>query len=277
MGRFRSQIAAVATAVALASAALPARLALAQEAAAPSARADAQARQLYLEGDEAYAAGDYELAVSRFARAYELSGRPALLFNLGNAYERKGAFKEAAEALRRYLEGPDAHDREAVERRIARLEEAHRRRQAEIARLEALALEQPGDDVQPEQGPVELGDDAAPTHRATRTYAWLGGGGAAVAGGLIFGLVSHLSGNQAVKRCTEDGTDRLCPGSARSALSRERGFAIAADVTIVLGLSAAGVGAYKMWNERRGEVARGLTFAPTVLSDGLGVGVRGGF
>jgi tetratricopeptide (TPR) repeat protein len=277
MGRLSSQIAAIATAVALASAALPARLALAQETVAPSASADAQARQLYLEGDEAYAAGDYELAVARFARAYELSGRPALLFNLGNAYERMGAFKEAAEALRRYLEGPDARDREAVELRIARLEEAHRRRQAEIARLEALAREQAGDDLEPASGHGEIIDDAAPATRDTRTQAWLGGGGAAVAGGLMFGLVSHLSGNQAVKRCTDDGSDRLCPDSARSALSRERGFAIAADVTIVLGLGAAGVGAYRMWKERRGEVARGLTLAPTVLSDGLGVGVRGGF
>ncbi len=61
---------------------------------------DARARELYLQGDREYQAGRYEQAVAAFQEAYRLSGRPLLLFNLANAYERLGRYAEALEALR---------------------------------------------------------------------------------------------------------------------------------------------------------------------------------
>jgi tetratricopeptide (TPR) repeat protein len=267
MVRLTSQLlcAAILAFVATAS---PVRVAVAQ-ASGDDDRDDAQARELFLEGDEAYAEADYERAATLFMRAYELSGRPALLFNLGNAYERMGAYDRAAEALQRYLDSPEARDREVIERRIARLEEAHRRRVEEIARLEAAGPET--------AAPAQAGAGEA-SGGERRAYWWLSGGGAAVAGGLIFGLASHASGNQAARRCAEEDGALLCPGSARSALSRERGFAIAADVSTVLGLGAASVGGYLLWKQRRGEPqAGGFAIAPAVLPEALGVGVRGAF
>jgi tetratricopeptide (TPR) repeat protein len=277
MGRLTSQCLAAAVAAAIASAALPSRVAVAQQDEADRASDDARARELYLEGEGAYAAGDYERAAARFARAYELSERPALLFNLGNAYERMGEYDRAADALRRYLESPRARDREAVMMRIDRLEEAHRRRQEERSRQEAVDAGGDGDDEEPAlTGEVDLGGPAGGGDAARATW-WLGAGGAAVAGGLIFGLVSHSAGNRAAGLCSDFDGERLCPDSARSALSRERGFAIAADMTTVLGLSAAGVGGYLLWKQRRGEPERGLSIAPTALPGALGVGVRGEF
>lgn len=48
----------------------------------------AEARAEYKSGSDAYALGNYEVAVKHFERAYELSQEPALLFNLGQSYTR---------------------------------------------------------------------------------------------------------------------------------------------------------------------------------------------
>lgn len=48
----------------------------------------AEAKAEYKAGSDAYALGNYEVAVGHFERAYELSGEPALLFNIGQAYTR---------------------------------------------------------------------------------------------------------------------------------------------------------------------------------------------
>lgn len=47
-----------------------------------------EAREAYAAGSDAYALGNYEEAVAQFEKAYHLSKRPELLFNLGQAYTR---------------------------------------------------------------------------------------------------------------------------------------------------------------------------------------------
>src|SRR5262249_57495978 len=79
---------------------------------------------LYQEGVRAYNAGDYDRAIESFEKAYEASHVPSLLYNLGQAYRRKGAgFCAFALAyFQRYLhERPDAPDRAAIDARIEEL------------------------------------------------------------------------------------------------------------------------------------------------------------
>ncbi len=94
-------------------------LAVAQPVAAQPTSRDAEARLMFEAGARAYEAGDYEAALRRYEEAYELSGRPALLFNIGTAHERLRHDREALEAYQRFLEEvPDASNRSFVEGRI---------------------------------------------------------------------------------------------------------------------------------------------------------------
>ena len=89
------------------------------------AQLDEAARLTFESAREAYAAGDYETALRRFQQAYELSGRPGLLYNIAQALDRLRRDEETVEYLRRYLrEAPDARNRDEVEARIAVLDRA---------------------------------------------------------------------------------------------------------------------------------------------------------
>lgn len=81
-----------------------------------------EARGLFHAGSAAYDRADYEVALDYFQRAYELSHRPLLLFNIGHTAERAREDARAVEAFEAYLRAaPDAENRPNVEARIARL------------------------------------------------------------------------------------------------------------------------------------------------------------
>jgi tetratricopeptide (TPR) repeat protein len=82
-----------------------------------------QARSHYERGAIAYNLGDYDEAIAEFKAAYQLSPAPLLLFNLGQAYERKGAGScgAALRAYRSYLTVGDGSKQKLVERRIHEL------------------------------------------------------------------------------------------------------------------------------------------------------------
>jgi tetratricopeptide (TPR) repeat protein len=78
-----------------------------------------EARALFEAGRTAYDAGRFESALDSFGRAYELSRRPALLFNMGSALERLRRDDEALEHYERYLrEVPGAENAQFVRARI---------------------------------------------------------------------------------------------------------------------------------------------------------------
>lgn len=84
---------------------------------------DQEARRLFEAGRAAYVEEKYQDALNYFQQAHELSGRPQLLFNIGQAADRAGQRETAAQAFRDYLAAvPDAENREEVETRIAELE-----------------------------------------------------------------------------------------------------------------------------------------------------------
>jgi len=88
-------------------------------AVAEDAHLDAAARSLFLAGRDAYNEGRFEVALENFERAFEISGRPALLFNIGQTLDRLRRDREAIEVFERFLEADVLPDqRSAIERRL---------------------------------------------------------------------------------------------------------------------------------------------------------------
>jgi tetratricopeptide (TPR) repeat protein len=74
---------------------------------------------VFEQGRAAFEAGEFDVALARFQRAYQMSGRAALLFNMGSAAERLRHDEEAIGYYERYLrEMSDAPNRQFVEARI---------------------------------------------------------------------------------------------------------------------------------------------------------------
>ena len=104
---------------------------------------DALGRAEFVHGRDAYAAGNYEESLVAFSRAYELTGRKALLYNIGLAHDRLRHDAEALAAFEEYLEHvPDSQFRDQVEGRISALRQAEREREQENAAREAAAQEE---------------------------------------------------------------------------------------------------------------------------------------
>ncbi|MBN2716638.1 MAG: hypothetical protein JXX14_12345 [Deltaproteobacteria bacterium] len=92
---------------------------------ATSAFADdtAAARGYYQQGVDAFKADDFETALANFTEAYNLSGKPGILFNLALCQEKMGQGDRAIAYYELYLEEmPDAPDAEAVRLRIEELQ-----------------------------------------------------------------------------------------------------------------------------------------------------------
>lgn len=93
-------------------------------ASAQESEADARARRHFESGTAYFEVGDYDSALRELQVAYDISHRPALLYNLYMTHERLGHFAEAAANLERYLaEEPELENRQTLEERLARLRE----------------------------------------------------------------------------------------------------------------------------------------------------------
>jgi tetratricopeptide (TPR) repeat protein len=102
----------------VALAALPSSLSAQQQNSAADAHDD-EARGLFLAGRAAYEDARYQDAFDYFRRSYELSKRPELLYNIGQAAAMSGRDREALDAFEAYIrEVPDAENRREVEEQI---------------------------------------------------------------------------------------------------------------------------------------------------------------
>jgi hypothetical protein len=63
----------------------------------------AEARQAFQDAERHFGRGEYRQAVPLFRRAYQLTGAPALVFDVAQAYRRAGDCREALAAYREFL------------------------------------------------------------------------------------------------------------------------------------------------------------------------------
>jgi hypothetical protein len=94
--------------------------------ASPALGADSateQARQHYEIGTQQYDLGHWDDAIREFEKAYELRPDPSFLYNLAQAYRRKGDAKRALDLYKNYLaKVPKAPQRPEIEERINSLQ-----------------------------------------------------------------------------------------------------------------------------------------------------------
>jgi hypothetical protein len=128
---------------------------LASPVSAQDSEVDAQAQIHFQSGRMHFDRGDYEEALAEFESAYQLSGRPGLLYNIYLSHQNLGQLEEAANALRKYLDEGELseEERRTLTARLANLDErvAEQRAQDQAA-AGAAAQTGPGGDV-----PVEAG------------------------------------------------------------------------------------------------------------------------
>jgi tetratricopeptide (TPR) repeat protein len=199
-------------------------------AAKPSASADKEARKLFFQGDRMYEEGKYEEAVAAFEKAYALSHRPELLFNLANAYERLGQYEEALRSLRDFAPSAPDGDREKIAERIKTLEaraEEHRKRASEkAAPAPVAAAAAPPPPAEPESHPPIL------------AYSLMGVGVVGIGIGTIFGVQALGSKSDAEDQCKGG----FCPASAQKSIDDAKSQALIADIGFAVGVVAAGAG-----------------------------------
>jgi tetratricopeptide (TPR) repeat protein len=170
------------------------------------------ARELFEQGRDAYANGQFAEARDLFQHSYDLSGRPGLLYNIAQASERMRDDQHALDVYRAYLEAvPDAPERDFVEARIVFLEERVRSQQRESTAEESRSLD---------LGPLPVALVA-------------GGSGLAAVGGVLLGL--GIRGRNRV----EDAPDGSAYEGVRGGGERARGLGYAGQIALGVGVAAA--------------------------------------
>lgn len=233
---------------------------------------DARARQLFREGDAAYAEARYDDALAAFEEAHRLSQRPRLLFNIGNALERLGKLREAAAALEKYLPHAKPSEKATLEKRIENLRKRAPEPEVELED-EPEPASKPRADERKGPEPDATGD-AARSGDATLGWVLLGVGGAAVATGTAFGIMALTARKDVDAGCKHSSGQTLCDASAKGAVDRDRRYSLFADLGWGVGLAALGAGTYFMLTASSSERAKSARPLADVLVVPHGGAVR---
>ncbi len=228
----------------------------ASSAAQPTSH-DEEARMHFRLGTAYYDSGRFDDAADEFQKAYELSGRPQLLYNLFLAHRDGGEIEQAADALRRFLaDAPEVQEREMLEARLEALEKILAERAPAQPTVAA-----PAGDRAPHAAAAEAPIAKLPTAPEAPRLRWLpwtllGSGAALVAAGVSVGVL----GVRDEQRLEDD-----CPTPSRCTLSdrevedlKDRGTlkTTLGDALWITGAVTASVGlAFVFWQpwERRHE------------------------
>lgn len=199
---------------------------------------DARARQLYRNGERLYEEGLYEEAIAAWERAYDLSSRAELLYNIANALERIGRWEEALDRLNQYRAFADADEQEVLERRMRSIERRIEEKEALDDEAARLAAEK--DRRRPVSSRVGANPSGEGPHPAG--IALIGLGAAGLATGGVFGGLALEARAEALEGCQEGSEGVLCKNSVADALSRDSRFSLGADVGVIGGAAALGAG-----------------------------------
>ncbi len=250
-----------------------------QAAAQGSSPPTGQARRHFETGTQAFDTGDYELAMTEFQRAYELTHHPDLLFNIYSSAERAGNLAAAADALERFLsEGNVEGDRRpALEQRLARL----RQRIAASQSGTEVPTEEPTEEPaeEPTEEPTEPTEEPTPepapapsggVHPAA--IALLVTAGVLLASFAVFAGLSEVEDGNLAAGC---GAARACSESELSTLSA---YNIVADVSWIAAAVSGVVGVVLLFAlPAESSTQSAAVLAPYATPDGAGLVLAGRF
>jgi len=244
----------------------------AEPAEQQSSNDDDAARRHFRLGQAYYQNGQFPEAAIEFEQAYQLSGRPQLLYNIYLAHRDALHTRQSYEALRQYLEEvADPPDEDHLRARLHHLEEA-------------LAA---NPDVDPEVAPDTQTSDPTPTTNPSSSpdlgvveepessspvpFVVMGAGGGMLVGGLVAALISRGARSDLDALCEADGA---CPPDSNWQSLRDKGqrSAVAADVMIGVGAAAAVTGVVLYFVMRPSDEDERAS-----VSDAESASVRGGF
>lgn len=127
----------------------------AQEGSSETDATDAAARAEFERGRSAYDSGQWGNALDAFERAYELSGRPQLLYNIALSHDRLRHDEEALEYYERFLERiEDPPEETQVQARIRALRIAVAEQSAREQELVAQAMEEEVEEPEESSSPT---------------------------------------------------------------------------------------------------------------------------
>ena len=218
---------------------------------------EAEARRLFREGDRLYAEGDYEGAVTAFEKAYELSHKEALKYNMANAYERLGRYEAALAALRDYLPHTKPEEQDVVRRRIEKLEKRVEDQRLKTQQAEVSTGSSPAPTVAPSSPPSPAADVPTEDKQPAPVlgYVLLGVGAVGIGVGTFFGLQALGEKSDAEDACVDASGGRRCPVGAQDSLDGAKSKALIADVSLGVGIVAAVVGGYLVLSSGSGKSA----------------------
>lgn len=229
--------------------------------AAADAETDEEARALYQAGRIAFDQGRFDSALDYFQRSYELSGRPALLFNIGSAADRLRKDEIALDAFERYLEAvPDSPDRASVESRIEVLRAAIEAEERAPEPEQQVELEQGQDPYLEDEAVIDYQAEPAAAPKSKRKLGWIL---TSVGAGVAFtGFVLFATGQ--VKRADiEQATPGTSWADVEGSENADAFTASGAAITLV-GLGAAAAGVVFLVKKADGPSGRAVKLSPTV-------------
>ncbi|HET6584290.1 MAG TPA: hypothetical protein VFG69_12595, partial [Nannocystaceae bacterium] len=160
-----------------------------------SAETPSEADTLSDEAVQAFKAKDYDTAIEKFQRAYDLDPQPNYKFNIGRVYEEKGGLENLEQAVKFYQEfvqspGVDLESREAATQRLKVLRPTVEELRAQQTAADDSTTEPtpPATDTAADQPPV-VDEGAKARKRKLRIagYSLIGVGGLGLVIGSVFG------------------------------------------------------------------------------------------
>ena len=200
--------------------------------------ADKEARSHFNVGKALLDSGRFAEAAEEFDKAYRLSGRPQLLYNLYVAHRDAGNTPKAVEALRAYLKSvPDAPDRVNLQAKLDSLEEQEKHR------------------IEQEEATRRANEEAAlakaEAAKRTRTVVdkspvpWIlmGSGTALLAASIGTGVAALNKSSELEDNCF---SATACPSSQKGNIDKAQSLSITTDVLWGVG-GAAVVTGFVLW------------------------------
>ena len=256
-----------------------------------SGMSDQEAKARFKVGKSLYEMGRFAEAGAEWMKAFELSQRVDLLYNIYVAYRDASDLPHAIDALERYLAGSpqlDAETRLNLEARLRAMKDAAARGGTLAAEPGAAPTASPAPAptpvpqpaaapvaTAPEPSPAASGSGAEPADSSIVPLVLLGAGGALILGGAVTGVIVLGQVGDLEDACPND----RCPDDA-SLDDRDsaKTLALVTDVLLAAGVVTAAVGAVLLLtgddaDAERGAAGTAIGCGPT----GCMASVRGRF